>query len=82
MSPDGALNRLEHTLPCSKFLKAHFAVHWQQDNSGSWAQEREGHTLSTKTLRSHVTRDYTVSASALSVIGAYKYKQLLIMQFF
>ena len=70
MSPDGVLNCLEHTLLCSKFLKAHFVVRWWQDNSDSWAQEREGHTLSTKTLRSHVTRDYTVSASALSVIEA------------
>ena len=70
MSPDGALNHSEHTLSCSKFLKAHFAVRWQQDNSDSWAQERESHMLSTKTLRSHVTRDYTVSASALSVIEA------------
>ena len=43
VSPDGTLNRLEHTLPCSKFLRAHFAVRRRQDSSDSWAQEREGH---------------------------------------
>ena len=60
MTPDDAANRLEHTLLCSKFPRAHFAVRWQQDNSNSREQEREGYTLSTKTLRSHVTRDYVV----------------------
>ena len=60
MSPDGVLNCLEHTLPCSEFLRAHFAVCRRQDNSDSQAQEHEGHALSTKTLKSHVTRDYTV----------------------
>ena len=60
MTPDGALNHLEHTLPCSKFPRAHFAVRRQQDNSGSQKQEHKGYTLSTKTLRSHVTRDYMV----------------------
>ena len=53
VSPDGALNRVKHTLPCVKFLNA-------RQSSDSWAQEREGHALSTKTFRSHVTRDYTV----------------------
>ena len=50
MSPAGVLNRVEHTLLCSKFLRAHFAVHRQQDNSDSRAQEREGHVLGTKTV--------------------------------
>ena len=53
MLPDGALNRVKHTLLCVKFLNA-------RQSSDSWAQEREGHALSTKTFRSHVTRDYTV----------------------
>ena len=29
----------------------------QQDNSNSLAQECKGHALSTKTLRSHITRE-------------------------
>ena len=34
---------------------------WQQDNkSDNQAQKHEGHMLSTKPLRSHVTSDYTV----------------------
>ena len=33
---------------------------WWQANTDSWTQECKGHVLSTKTLRSHVTRDYTV----------------------
>ena len=57
MSPDGALNHVEHTLPCSMFLRAHFAMCRRQDNSDSWTQEYEGHALSTKTLRSYVTRE-------------------------
>ena len=32
----------------------------RQDNSDSWAQEHEGHALSTKTLRSHLLENYTV----------------------
>ena len=43
MSADGALNYAKHTLPCVKFLNA-----WQRTDS--WAQEREGHALSTKHL--------------------------------
>ena len=50
MSSDRALNRLEHTLLCSKFLREHFAIRRWQDNSDSQAQERKGHVLSTKTL--------------------------------
>ena len=54
VSPDGALNRVKHTLPCVKFLIA-------QQSSDSRAQEHEGQALSTKTFRgSHITRDYTV----------------------
>ena len=53
VSPDSALNRVKHTLPCVKFLNA-------RQSSDSRAQEREGHTLSTKTFRSHVVRDCTV----------------------
>ena len=53
MSPDGALNHVKDTLPCIKFLNA-------RQSSDSRAQECKGHTLSTETLRSHVTRDYTV----------------------
>ena len=49
MSPDGALNRVKHTLLCVKFLNA-------RQSSNSRAQECEGHALSTKTF----TRDYTV----------------------
>ena len=49
------LNRLEHTLLCFRFLKAHISMRRQQDNSNSRAQECEGHVLSTKTLRSHIT---------------------------
>ena len=53
---------------CIKLCKAHFAgrassflMHtWWQDNSDSRKQEQEGHALSSKTLRSHITRDYTV----------------------
>ena len=37
------LNRVEHTLSCFKFLRAHFAVRRRQDSSDSRAQEREGH---------------------------------------
>ena len=32
----------------------------QQDNSDIRAQEHEGHALVTKTLRSHITKDYAV----------------------
>ena len=32
---------------------------WRQNNSNSRTQEHENHMLSNKTLRSHVTRDYT-----------------------
>ena len=53
MSPDSALNRIEHTLLCSKFPRAHFAVHRQQDNSDSRAQERESHRLALKHLLDH-----------------------------
>ena len=53
VSPDGALNRVKHTLPCVKFLNA-------RQSSNSRAQEHEGHALSTKTFRSHVTWDYKV----------------------
>ena len=60
MSPDSALDHLEHILPCFKFLRAHFAVRRRQDNSDSRAHEREDHMLNTKTLKSHITRDYTV----------------------
>ena len=42
-----------HTLPSNKFFNA-------QQSSDSRAQEHEGHVLSTKTFRSHVTRDYIV----------------------
>ena len=59
MSPDGALNHVEHTLPCLKFLRAHFAMRRRQDNSDSQAQE-QGHTLNTKTLRSPLLGNYTV----------------------
>ena len=59
MSPDDVLNCVKHTLPCNKFLNAH----WRQDNNDSRAQERKDHMLSTKTLKSHATRDYTVSHS-------------------
>ena len=51
MQPDGTLNHVKHM---------HFAVHRQQDNSDSRAQECEGHALSTKTLRSHLLWNYTV----------------------
>ena len=51
--PDGALNRIKHTLPCVKFLNA-------QQSSNCQVQEHEGHKLSNKTLRSHITRNYTV----------------------
>ena len=53
VSPDGVLNRVKHTLPCVKFLNV-------RQSSDSRAQECEDHVLSTKTFRSHVTRDYTV----------------------
>ena len=43
VSPDCTLNRVEHTLPCSKKLRAHFAVRRRQDGSDIRAQEREGH---------------------------------------
>ena len=54
MSPDSTLNRKKHTLLCSKFLRAHFAKRRQQD---SRAQEHKGYALSTKTHKSHVTRE-------------------------
>ena len=57
MSPDGTLYRIEHTLPCSKFFRAHFAVRRWQDSGDSQAQEHEGHAVSTKTVRSHVTQE-------------------------
>ena len=57
MSPDGALNHVEHTLLSSKFFRAHFAMRGQQDNSDGQAQECEGHVLSTKTVRSQVTME-------------------------
>ena len=49
MSPAGALNCVKHTLPHIKFF-----------DDDSRAQEHEGHALGTKTLRSHITRDYAV----------------------
>ena len=57
MSPAGVSNHVKHTLQSAKF---HMHT-WRQDNkSDNRAQKCKGHTLSTKTLRSHVTRDYTV----------------------
>ena len=47
-------------MSCSKFLRAHFVVCRRKDNSDSWVQEHEGHTLSIKTLRSHLLENYTV----------------------
>ena len=45
-APDGTLNHVEHTLPCSKFLRAHvLCMHRRQDNSNSQAEECKGHTL-------------------------------------
>ena len=48
-------------LNCVKLLchVLNFLMHiWRQDNSNSQTQEHEGYVLSTKTHRSHITRDY------------------------